>query len=253
MVLDFEAIIALLEEAGQIATRMQHNLEVKRKSDGSFVTNADIKVSNFIVDKLSKIMPEVPMISEEDHSIHFVGKKFWLLDPIDGTKHYVKGKDNYAINLALIDKHIPVVGFVYHPATKALFFNNEDKVQKIVNRKETLIHPAEGKLKVLMYDKQKNTAKIQERPDLFDQVPPSSNANRLAMVINGDLDIYYVYKRLMEWDTAAAHRILQQIGGDIVDKQGNTLVYGKPLFGNSDLIVCSKRAIENKQMVLEFA
>jgi len=253
MVLDFEAIIRLLEEAGQIATSMQHNLEVKHKSDGSFVTNADIKVSNFITHNLSRITPEIPMISEEDHSIHFVGKKFWLLDPIDGTKHYVKGKDNYAINLALVDKHVPIIGFVYHPATKVLFFNNEDKVQKLVNGKKDSIHPTEGKFKVLMPDNQKNSAKIQERPDLFDQVSPSSNENRLAMVINGDIDVYYVYKMLMEWDTAAAHSILQQIGGDIVDKQGNTLVYGKPLFGNSDLIVCSKRAIDNKEMILGFA
>ncbi|AVP87009.1 Putative 3'(2'),5'-bisphosphate nucleotidase [Candidatus Phycorickettsia trachydisci] len=253
MVLDFEAIISLLEEGGQIATSMQHNLEVKRKSDGSFVTNADIKVSDFITENLSKITPTIPVISEEDHSIHFVGKKFWLLDPIDGTKHYVKGKDNYAINLALVDKHVPIIGFVYHPATKTLFFNNEDKVKKIVNGKESIIQPVEGKLKILMPDNQKNSAKIYERPDLFAQVPPSSNANRLAMVINGDIDVYYVSKMLMEWDTAAAHSILQQIGGDIMDKQGNTLVYGKPLFGNSDLIVCSKRAMDNKEMILRFA
>lgn len=253
MVLDFKAIIKLLEEAGKIAVSLQHNLEVKRKPDGSFITNADIQVSKFITENLSKITPQIPTISEEDYSVGFVGKKFWLLDPIDGTKHYVKGKDNYAINLALVDNHIPITGFVYHPATKALFYNNADKVQKLVDGKETLMRPAEGKLKVLMHDHEKNAIKIQDRLDLFDQVPPSFNANRLAMVINGDIDIYYVYKRLMEWDTAAAHSILQQMGGDILDLKGNKLVYGKPLFGNSDLIVCSKRAMEKKQMILALA
>lgn len=253
MVLDFEAIIKLLEESGKIAVSLQHNLEVKRKLDGSFITNADIEVSNFVIDNLSKITPQIPIISEEDDNIGFIGEKFWLLDPIDGTKHYAKGKDNYAINLALVDKHIPITGFVYHPATKALFFNNGDKVQKFVDGKEILIQGLKGKLKVLTHDHEKNSVKIQDRFDLFDQVPPSSNANRLAMVINGDIDIYYVYKRLMEWDTAAAHSILQQMGGDIIDKQGNTLVYGKPLFGNSDLIVCSKRAMKNKQMILALA
>jgi 3'(2'), 5'-bisphosphate nucleotidase len=250
------SILAMLLEAGKIALKYHssNELSIKYKEDASPVTNADIEVNNLIMKKLQDITPKISIISEENEYNNFTGNAFWLVDPIDGTKNYINGSSTYTINLALVHKHLPVLGFIYHPSLDEMHYTNLDGEVICYNTKEqkksvSLPQEDSDKVRVLIDRQQLNLAKIDDK-DAFVKVYPSTTRCKISMLFNNEADVYYLYRSIMEWDTAAGHAILRSLGGDIIDMEGNLLVYGKPFFCNSNIIICNKNALRDKQLVL---
>lgn len=250
-------ILNVLLEAGQIALKYHGNstLKVEYKEDQTPVTNADIEVNDFILKHLAKITPDIFVVSEENKSNDFTGDVFWLLDPIDGTKQYINGTSGYTINLALISKHQPVIGFVYHPSLKEIYYNDFDGeviLYDVASNKQSMHNQIKtgSLIRVLINDNQRNIDRA-DNDGLFFKVNCTPSRNKVSMILNHEVDVYYIYRQIMEWDTAAGHAILKSLGGEIIDMQGNVLVYGKPLFINPSIIVCSQSALNEKKIILD--
>ena len=113
-----------LIEAGETSIELKKNLKVNYKSQNQPVTNADLKINTFLKNFLKKITPNFGWLSEEskDDMSRLKCENFWCLDPIDGTRSYIHDKPEYTISLALINKKVPILGFIYNPTTKEFFF-----------------------------------------------------------------------------------------------------------------------------------
>ena len=119
-----ESLIDTFEYAGKESMRLyDKGLKIEIKKDKSPVSNGDLKVNELITNKISELTPNIPIISEETVDLNKKNKSkiFWLIDPIDGTKEYVKGKDEYTLNAALVIDTVPVIGLVGAPKKKRLF------------------------------------------------------------------------------------------------------------------------------------
>ena len=120
-----ESLIETFDDAGKESIRLYNEgLKIEIKKDKSPVSNGDLKVNDLITNKISKLTPNIPIVSEEtvDLSKKNKSKIFWLIDPIDGTKEYIAGKDEYTLNAALIIDKVPVLGLVGVPKKNRLFY-----------------------------------------------------------------------------------------------------------------------------------
>jgi 3'(2'), 5'-bisphosphate nucleotidase len=250
-------IVDLLITAGDMALAYKHagNLQISYKSDNSPVTNADIAISDFLIKRLAELNKGICVVSEENDPPNIAGNIFWLLDPIDGTSKYIEGASGYTINLALISNNQPLVGFIYHPELNEMCYNDLDGVITVYDtktrEKTTLQKPEQQEtIKVLIGKEQLNMVKLQNE-QLFSKIYPSDQRNKMSMILHNHADVYYLYHQVMEWDTAAAHAILKSGGGDILEMDGEQLMYGKPSFCNPRIIVCNQVALKNKQIILK--
>ena len=119
-------LIDTFEVAGKVSIDLyKKGLKIKIKNDNSPVSNGDIKVNELLTEKIKELTPNIPIISEEtvDLNKKNEAKKFWLIDPIDGTKEYIAGKDEYTLNAALIINTVPVLGLVGVPKKNRLFYS----------------------------------------------------------------------------------------------------------------------------------
>ena len=120
-----ESLIETFEEAGKISIDLyKKGLKIEIKEDNSPVSNGDLKVNELITNKIKNITPNLPIVSEEtvDLNVRNTANIFWLIDPIDGTKEYIAGKDEYTLNAALVINTIPVLGLVGVPKKIDCFF-----------------------------------------------------------------------------------------------------------------------------------
>ena len=120
-----ESLIDTFDFAGKETIRIyQEGLKIQIKEDNSPVSNGDLKANELITNKISEITPNIPIISEETVNLNIKNKSkiFWLIDPIDGTKEYIAGKEEYTLNAALVINQIPVLGLVGVPKKRKLFF-----------------------------------------------------------------------------------------------------------------------------------
>lgn len=213
---------------------------VRHKQDGSPQTNADKASEAIIVKGLRQLPFDTPVIAEEEaedgKSPDIIGyESFWLVDPLDGTREFVKGNGDYTVNIGLIHHGKPVLGVVYIPVEQTLYFGGEGigAWQQLPNK------PAE-KITVRAYDSQNlvivasrshtNPKKMQAYLDgmvVKDFITRGSSL-KFCLVAQGLADLYPRFVPTYEWDTAAAHAILLESGGDIIDYQTNErLTYGK--------------------------
>ena len=215
-------------EAGQIAISLKDSVTVRYKSENQPVTNVDVKIDNFLKSFLKKNTPTYGWISEEsnDDGSRFSSEFFWCVDPIDGTRSYINKKPEYTISLALIKKNEPVMGLVYNPETKELFFAEKNKgafcnEQKIkVNQNNDLYTSTYGissseikKIKKYKCFNQDNTIKM------------GSIAYKIALVAKGTMDIAISFTKKNDWDIAAADLILREAGGILKNITGNKTIY----------------------------
>ena len=116
-------------EAGNILLKSKLKLKKELKVDGSYITSADIESNNYIVSELSKT--KIPIISEESNPIDFKKrkylKKYWLIDPLDGTREYINNSPEYTVNISLIENNIPIYGVIHSPENNMIYFGNVKK------------------------------------------------------------------------------------------------------------------------------
>ena len=250
MQIDLKSIVTKLiptfKEAAELSVYLQkEGLKITIKDDNSPVTNGDIAVNDLITKKILELTPNIPIISEETVKKGFknTNKIFWLIDPIDGTKEYIAGKDEFTLNAALVINQIPVMSLVGVPKKNRLFYTygkNETyliengKTEKInclkKNKKNTvvavssMIKPPDNILNKL---KEYNVTKIVKM----------SSSYKFCVIATGEFDIYAAKERAHEWDYAAGHAIAVNAGASITTLEGKPFLYGKEDYKNPSVLI----------------
>ena len=235
--------------AGERAIELRKiGLTKKIKSDNTPVTNGDLEVNEVITKKILNLTPDIPIISEETESnkLNTNLKNFWLIDPIDGTSEYINNREEFTINAALIINKKPVIGVVYAPAKKRLFytygpsyafeiFNNKEinlseKKKENVNLITAVSYSNDLKPDILKLHEKFNVSKYQRM----------KSSLKFCVVAACEFDLYVAEARAYEWDIAAGHALLENAGGKMTDFDGNEILYGKTDFKNPSLILKGK-------------
>jgi len=219
--------------------------DIEYKKDNSPLTKADLKANQIICDKLKNLFPNIPILSEENKQIEYDIRKnweyYWCIDPIDGTKEFIKKNGEFTINIALIYKHFPVLGVVYAPVIDTIYyakkgagaFKNSLKLPLIKDRKKFIIVASKSHLtdKTKFYIENIKTKKEKELISI-------GSSLKICLVAEGKADIYPRLAPTSEWDTAAAHAIAIESGKNIFEyKTNKVLQYNKQNLLNPYFIV----------------
>ena len=243
-----EQLIDTFVEAGKIAKEIsQRGVKVTIKSDKSPVTDGDLAVDKILTVKIKKLTPSIPVISEETVNLNIKNssKTFWLIDPIDGTRDYIKKKDEYTLNAALIIDFKPAIGIVYAPAKNRIFFSyGKDHAFEINNEKKIVLNCKKVNNNEIIGLENSGTTpsevlKIYKKYKVSRTVKMSSSI-KFCILASGEADIYAANARAFEWDIAAGHTILEHAGGSITTQEGKNILYGKENYKNLGII--AKRA-----------
>lgn len=238
-------LLSLATAAGQrIAYFYTQDLHVLKKQDTSPVTIADEQSHIILKSGLEKLLPHVPIISEEDPSSwHLKNSIYWLIDPLDGTAGFIQKNKEFCINIALMENNYPVLGLIHIPLTHETFYAYQGKAEHHVEGKTTPIHtrtaPSEGMTLLLGGQGEKYT----REEELFLKSYPISTIRRVQSAIKfcdiaaGKADIYLRICPCSEWDTAAGQALVEAAGGKIVTLNNAPFIYGKPHLINSSFIV----------------
>ncbi|MEQ8267374.1 MAG: 3'(2'),5'-bisphosphate nucleotidase CysQ [Parvibaculum sp.] len=245
---------ALADELRKIALRagaaiMDHyhtEFEVIHKEDKSPVTAADKDAEAIILAGLRQAVPEIPVVSEEAAAaghIPDIGHRFFLVDPLDGTKEFINKNGEFTVNIALIEGRLPVAGVVYAPAKERMFFGygpGEAFEQHVGACKEGLGNGALAPRRivarkpdadglVVIASRTHRDTKTDEYLNLYKvkEFLAAGSSLKFCLIAAGEADLYPRHGRTMEWDTAAGHAVLLSAGGSVTQLDGAPLVYGK--------------------------
>ena len=250
--IDAEELVPVMRrlalEAGEIIMRIYDadDFEVRTKSDDSPVTEADIAADRHISDGLRNAFPDVLLVTEEQAGTHSQGAEFFLIvDPLDGTKEFVKRRGDFTVNIAYVENGVPTRGVVYAPARKRLFFTNADGLSCEETGAFSPIEPGQTKpirvsaphdegLSVVASKSHRDAATDAYIAEYQTNALVSAGSSlKFCLVATGEADLYPRLGRTMEWDTAAGHAVLAGAGGTVVRlSDGEPLVYGKPGYEN---------------------
>ena len=252
-------------------------IEVRHKADASPVTEADEAAEAFILEALAKLTPAIPIVSEEAASAGHVpdvsGGRFWLVDPLDGTKEFLSRNGEFTVNIALVVAGVPVAGVVHAPALAMTWagamgagamgagamgagvkgtegaegreaepalatFSKPDQPPTAIAARTI---PPEGATVVASRRHGSGTELDQFLAgyQVREQVSAGSSL-KFCLVATAKADLYPRFGRTMEWDTAAGHAVLRAAGGKVLTQEGAPLAYGKPGFENPHFIAYGK-------------
>ena len=244
-----EDLIECFLTAGNLSIELRKKGLIKKvKSDNTPVSNGDLEVNNLISKVISKITPEIPIISEEslDNKDKSNLKNFWLIDPIDGTYDYINNLEEFTINAGLIINNKPVAGLINAPAKERIFYSyGEGNAYELCNGKTlnlgNSIKKNNGPIKFVSYSNKikPEIQKIYGELGVKENIRMKSSL-KFCVVATGEYDGYVAEPRAYEWDIAAGHAILNHAGGQITDFSGREILYGKPGLKNTSLILKSK-------------
>ncbi|NOZ41974.1 MAG: 3'(2'),5'-bisphosphate nucleotidase CysQ [Alphaproteobacteria bacterium] len=239
-----------LEAGRKIMEIFAGDFEVMYKDDASPVTVADQAAEGIILRDLAIIAPDIPVVAEEQASggtIPDVGDVFWLVDPLDGTKEFIRKGTDFTVNIALIEDGEPSFGIVYAPALQRMFVakNPETAVQMTIRDgrfigAEQVISVREvpdcGITAVASKShRDADTNAFLEKLGITDVVSTGSSL-KFCLVAAGEADIYPRFGPTMEWDTGAGHAVLRAAGGTVANPDGTPFRYKKPGFRNGFFI-----------------
>jgi 3'(2'), 5'-bisphosphate nucleotidase len=230
-----EPIVALATEAGQAILEVYAtDFDVQEKSDESPLTQADLASHNCIVAGLKQLTPDIPIISEEDGLPTFEERRqwqrYWLIDPLDGTKEFVNRNGEFTVNIALIDSHRPVFGVVYVPVQDKTYLGCEGHGAELrESGRVTPIRVADASstpVRIVGSRSHRGSSldTFLERLGETDMVPMGSSL-KFCVIAEGRADIYPRLGPTSEWDTAAAQAVVEQAGGKVLELDGRPLSY----------------------------
>tara|TARA_Y100001970_G_scaffold293393_1_gene439902 strand:+ start:903 stop:1673 length:771 start_codon:yes stop_codon:yes gene_type:complete len=243
-----EELLKTFFEAGKIAKdRSSRGLKIIIKADKSPVTDGDLEVDKILKKKIAELTPELPIISEETVNLEKKNeyKKFWLIDPIDGTRDYINKKNEYTLNAALIVNSEPALGIVYAPAKDRLFFSyGPDLSFEISGGKTTKLNcKKKSKNEIIALantDKTPDEVLDIYRENKVTKIIKMSSSLKFCVIAAGEADIYAAKARAYEWDIAAGHAVLEHAGGLMTDHKNKKFLYGKSDYKN--LPILAKRS-----------
>jgi len=246
-------LIEIARDAGAAAmTCRRASLGLALKDDASPVTRADLASHAVLVSRLTNLSPKYVVVSEEDPASHELARsssKFWLIDPLDGTKEFVTRSAEFTVNIALIENGVTVLGVVHAPALKTCYWGGKGLGSfRSRNCEVTSISVSRSMefstLRLVASHNHLNQATqafIERLAPIFSvQVGSSLKFCRIA---EGDADIYPRLAPTYEWDTAAAQAVLEGAGGFVVDLNGKALSYGEGTVLNPPFIALGDLAL----------
>jgi len=241
-----------LAAGAEILEVYEGDFDVQAKKDASPLTEADLRSNRVITARLRSRWPEIPVLSEEavEEGPYEVRKNwtlFWLVDPLDGTKEFVKRNGQFTVNVALIENGRPVAGFVYAPVPEVLYFGTQAGAFKREGKQVVQLPSAagaeQGTLRVvasLSHSNRKTEEFLENARREYRKVELVSMGSslKLCLVAEGAADVYPRFGPTMEWDTGAAHAVVNAAGGRVVQVEGGEdLEYNKMDLHNPWFIV----------------
>ncbi len=224
-----EKLLAIVYETFRIIDSSKKK-KIKIKKDGSIVTQADIEVENHICNKLGAIDKSITIISEEKDfkKSYFLKKKYWLIDPIDGTSNYESGGSEFTVNIALIVGGMPVLGLIGHPPSKKIWYSieknaflvNNNKTKKLLFSDNVSKNPSIICSKNLDYKTRSFIKKYK-----FNKIQKLSSSLKFCRIAEGKADIYPRFFPISKWDIAAGDAIVRGMGGITIDEKGKPFNY----------------------------
>jgi len=240
-----QTLVRIVRAAGEVVMRhYEAGCDARVKADRSPVTDADEEAEKLILAELNAAFPGVPVVAEEQAAaghISKVGSRFFLVDPVDGTKEFVKRGGEFTVNIGEIVDGQPVSGVVLAPAIGRLFVGavGEGAFELAGNAiRDIACRKPEADGLVAVSSRSHPDAKTDE---LLKSLPIKGHTNagsslKFCLVAAGEADIYPRAGTTMEWDTAAGHAVLRAAGGTVTNWDGSPFVYGKPDFRNGPFI-----------------
>ena len=229
-----------IEAGKEILNFYNNDIEVTHKEDLSPLTKADLASNKIILEALTKLNSNIPILSEEslvDWSIRKNWKKYWLVDPLDGTKEFIKKNGEFTVNIALIEDNNPILGVVYVPAKSLLYLAEKNKGSFKTNTKDKLEN-FEGIQKILVSNQTNRARVIGSRSHsnaTFDNwvkekfpnadIVQAGSSLKFCLIAEGEADIYPRFGPTSEWDIAAGHMIVNEAGGKIRTFQNDSIKY----------------------------
>ena len=250
-------------EAGKIILDFYNeNVDITYKADESPLTQADLASNKFITDSIKKISPNIPILSEEEFvewDIRKKWKKYWLIDPLDGTKEFIKKNGEFTVNIALIEDNRPKLGVIYTPASNELFFSiknsgsykilTDKKLNTLNNGKRISINKKiSNKVKIIGSRSHSNPILekwVNKNFNEFDILQKGSSL-KFCLIAEGFADIYPRFGNTSEWDIAAGHIILEEAGGKLKSIENKEILYNEKenilnpdffAYGNIDFVI----------------
>jgi 3'(2'), 5'-bisphosphate nucleotidase len=241
-----EGLIDTFIQAGDETIKLYNEgLKIKIKEDGSPVSNGDLKADDLISKKISSLTPNIPIISEEsvDLKIKNTLKTYWLLDPIDGTKEYISGKDVYTLNAGLIIDCLPSLGIIGVPKKNRLFYSyGKGNSYLIEKNKKTKLNCTKKTTKNKIFaltNREKPSGDILNKLNEFgvNSFLKISSSYKYCLIANGEYDLYVDKVRANEWDDAAGHAIAEHAGAIVTNMEGQFFKYGKEDYKNPTILI----------------
>lgn len=252
MNIEIEIVLDICREAGSAIMEIYRgDIQVETKPDQTPLTEADRASHDIIVRQLKQNFPETPILSEEGQDVSFEARncweRFWLVDPLDGTKEFIKKNDEFTVNIALIEDKEPVLGAIYVPAKNLLYWGGKEQPAKL----QTGFSPPRP-IRARQADPQQGLTVIMSRShpsreleEYLSGLPvaeklPVGSSLKFCAVAEGRADLYPRLGPTMEWDIAAGHAILEAAGGHVRKVDGGRLVYNKRALLNPHFIASGR-------------
>lgn len=248
MLITAEALAAISLEAGELIMRIYAtDFDISNKDDKSPVTEADEIAEALILKALTELAPDIPVLAEEAVAagiIPEIGDRFFLVDPLDGTKEFINKRGEFTVNIALIEHGRPVMGVVYAPALDRLFVADSvssawqarakpgSAVPPASERKAMRIRRAPEKLTAIASKSHRTpeTDMFLEKFKVGEMISAGSSL-KFCLIAAGEADLYPRMGRTMEWDTGAGQAVVEAAGGRVLQEDGASLLYGKTARG----------------------
>ena len=235
-------ILNIAIDAGREILKIYNNkIIVKSKEDKSPITQADIKSNNLIVSRLKKLEPNIPILSEESLVVwenRKIWNKYWLVDPLDGTKEFINRNGEFTVNISLIENNDPIFGIIYSPVKSLLYYALKNNGSHKLETKTNL--SSLNNFKKITTNKEKNTTMriigsrshpskqfqiwLKEKFTDFELITIGSSL-KFCILAEGEADIYPRFGPTSEWDIAAGHIILEEAGGKLKSIDNKDIMY----------------------------
>jgi len=239
---EVEAVVTIARDAGRrILDVYGHDFRVDSKADGSPLTKADRAANRLIVQRLNALAPQWPVLSEEARAVSYgeraAWRQFWLVDPLDGTKEFIKRNGEFTVNIALVNDGQPQLGVVHVPVSGVTYFACRGagafKQDADGTRRAIRVRSYQGGRATVVASRSHAGDKLgaflallKAREGAYDTTSLGSSL-KICLVAEGRADIYPRLGPTSEWDTAAAHCVLETAGGRLTDLRGDRLAYNK--------------------------
>ncbi len=248
-------IVSLAEKAGEaiMAIYKKPDFGTTFKKDDSPLTQADLAAHRVIIEGLAHLSPQFPALSEESKTIAYETRQdwetYWLIDPLDGTKEFIKRNNEFTVNIALIEKGVPTMGVVHAPALDLSYSAAQGLGAFKRNKAENPVRITAGdyrngilKIATSRSHGKEKLIRFLEKLGEHEAIAVGSSL-KFCLVADGSVSLYLRFGRTMEWDTAAADCIVSEAGGSVTDLKGKPLSYNKADLANPEFMARGKPPI----------